>query len=204
MSSSTTPGLLRARRSAVLTALLLVTAVGCSVGRSSSPATGTGGNGYVGAAASFTLVAPADRKPAPVAEGRQLGAGDRTISTGDYPGKVIVLNVWGSWCGPCRQEAPALQGASVATRKVAQFVGINSRDPDPGPPEAFVRVRSITYPSIYDPDGKVLVAFAGNLPLVQIPSTLVIDRQGRVAARIVGTISKTSLVGLVNDIAAGK
>jgi thiol-disulfide isomerase/thioredoxin len=115
-----------------------------------------------------------------------------------------VLNVWGSWCAPCRQEAPELQQASVETAKVAQFLGINSRDYDPAPAEAFVRAKGVTFPSIYDPKGEVLLAFAGTLPLSTFPSTLVLDREGRVAARISGPISKITLVDLIDDVAAGK
>ena len=62
-----------------------------------------------------------------------------------------MINVWGSWCRPCRKEAPALQAASEETRDIAQFVGINTKDHDPAPAEAFVRANKITYPSIYDP-----------------------------------------------------
>jgi thiol-disulfide isomerase/thioredoxin len=117
---------------------------------------------------------------------------------------VLVLNVWGSWCAPCREEAGALQAASVETAKTAQFVGINSRDTAQAPAEAFVRAFKITYPSIYDNDGSVLLHFSGNLPLSTFPSTLIIDPQGRIAVRISGPITKVTLVDLVTDVAAGQ
>jgi len=147
-------------------------------------------------------VPPADRKPAPVAAGPKLGGGQ--ISTADYPGKVIVLNVWGSWCAPCRKEAKDLQAAQVKTRKVAQFIGLNTRDLDPAPAQAFVRAFGITYPHIYDPKGQVLTRFAGDLPPSAIPTTLVIDPQGRLAARVVGTISASTLVDLITDVEQGR
>jgi thiol-disulfide isomerase/thioredoxin len=162
-----------------------------------------GQQGYVGGAPGLTRVPPADRKPAPVASGPQLGD-DRSISTGDYPGKVVVLNVWGSWCAPCRAEAKDLQAASVETAKIAQFIGINSKDPDPAPAAAFARTFGVTYPSIYDNNGTVLLRYSGALSLSIIPSTLIIDKQGRVAVRVTGPLTKITLVDLIEDVAAGK
>ena len=86
------------------------------------------------------------------------GAGQRrTLSSKGYPGRVVVINVWGSWCAPCRKEAPDLQAASAETAATAQFLGINTKDLDPAPAEAFVRANKITYPSIYDPSGQTLL-----------------------------------------------
>ena len=99
-----------------------------------------------------------------------LGEEGKEISTADLTGKVVVLNVWGSWCGPCRAEAPALQKASEATAGTAQFIGLNTRDIDQGPPVAFNRSNKITYPSIWDPTGSVLVSLSGTLPPKAIPS----------------------------------
>ena len=176
---------------------------GCTATGADEPTRSAGQDGYVGGQQVLTRVPPGERKPAPVASGTELGS-DRMVSTAHYAGKVVVLNVWGSWCAPCRVEAPELQRASLERAEQAQFIGINSRDPDPAPAEAFVRAFSITYPSIYDADGKVLLNFYGNLPLSTFPSTLIIDRDGRIAARISGTISKITLVNLIDDVAAGK
>src|SRR5215216_4540891 len=108
------------------------------------------------------------------------------------------------WYPPCRKEAPDLQAASVETENVAQFVGITSKDYDPAPAEAFVRSFKITYPSIYDPTGKVLLAFAGELPPSAIPSTMIIDREGRLAVRVLSEVSKITLVDMINDVANGR
>ena len=115
-----------------------------------------------------------------------------------------MINVWGSWCAPCRKEAPDLQAASAETSDIAQFIGITSKDYDPAQAEAFVRAFKITYPSIYDPTGKTLLAFAGQLPPSAIPSTMIIDEQGRLAVRVLGPISKITLVDMINDVAGGK
>jgi len=159
--------------------------------------------GYPDVPRNLTRVAPDQRKAIPTVSGQVLGS-TKTISTGDFRGKVVVVNVWGSWCPPCRKEAPDLQAASMETRNVAQFVGITSKDYDPAPAEAFVRSFKITYPSIYDPTGKVLLAFAGELPPSAIPSTMIIDRQGRLAVRVLSGVSKITLVDMINDVANGR
>lgn len=187
----------------ILATLMLVLLTSCTATGADEPTRTAGQNGYVGGQKSLTQVPPAVRQQAPVASGTALGSG-RAVSTADYAGKVVVLNVWASWCAPCREEADDLQQASVETARTAQFIGINSRDTDPAPAEAFVRAFQITYPSIYDASGKALLNFAGNLPLSAFPSTLIIDSQGRIAVRITGPISKITLVDLINDVAAGK
>lgn len=176
----------------ILTALLALT--GCSGG-------GDSGNGFVAGKTGMTQVDPAQRKPAPVATGTGLDGQQVTTA---HPGKVVVINVWGSWCAPCRQEAPDLQRASEQTADIAQFVGIDTRDPDPGPARAFQRAFGITYPSIHDPQGQSLLQFSGDLPPSGIPSTLVLDDQGRIAARVIGVVDEKTLVALVRDVAAGR
>ena len=163
---------------------------------------GTGDKGYVDGQGIITRLSADERKRPGEVSGTTLDGKD--LSLEKYAGKVVVLNVWGSWCAPCRAEAPELQQASLERADKAQFIGINSRDADPAPAEAFVRAFSVTYPSIYDADGKVLLNFAGNLPLSTFPSTLIIDRDGRIAVRISGTITKITLVNLIDDVAAGK
>jgi thiol-disulfide isomerase/thioredoxin len=159
--------------------------------------------GYPIVARNLTRVPPDQRKELPAVSGQGLGS-NKPISTQDYRGKVVVINVWGSWCPPCRKEAPDLQAASVETKDVAQFVGITSKDYDPAPAEAFVRSFKITYPSIYDPTGKVLLAFAGELPPSAIPSTMIIDKNGRLAVRVLSEVSKITLVDMINDVADGR
>jgi thiol-disulfide isomerase/thioredoxin len=159
--------------------------------------------GYPTVARNLTRVPLDQRKELPAVSGPALGT-SKTISTQEYRGKVVVINVWGSWCPPCRKEAPDLQAASVETKNVAQFVGITSKDYDPAPAQAFVRSFKITYPSIYDPTGKVLLTFAGDLPPSAIPSTMIIDRDGRLAVRVLSEVSKITLVDMINDVADGR
>ncbi len=184
-------------------AVLLMPVAGCSLGRD-APVTRQGGEaGFPDVPRNLTQVAPADREVVPSVSGPRLG-GPGTLSTTDYRGRVLVINVWGSWCGPCRKEAPALKQASEQTKGTAQFLGIATRDLDPAPAEAFVRANGISYPSIYDPSGDVLLQFAGNLPPSAIPTTLILDQQGRLAVRVLGEITARTLVAMVDDVAAGR
>jgi thiol-disulfide isomerase/thioredoxin len=126
----------------------------------------------------------------------------RRLSLAAYRGHVVVVNVWGSWCPPCRAEAPMLARAARRLRpRGVVFVGIDSRNPEQAGPRAFVRRYRIPYESIYDPDGRTLLAFHDTLPPNSIPSTVILDRQGRVAASVIGEITRTTLVDLVHEAA---
>ncbi len=194
------------RRTAVRTAVALAAMLmlaACAGTGADEQTRSAGQVGYPDVARNLTRVPPDQRKELPTISGPALGS-NRTISTQEFRGKVVVINVWGSWCPPCRKEAPDLQAASVETKDIAQFVGITSKDYDPAPAEAFVRSFKITYPSIYDPTGKTLLAFAGELPPSAIPSTMIIDRQGRLAVRVLSEVSKITLVDMINDVADGR
>jgi len=103
--------------------VLLAALAGCTTQTAGDEETRTGSQtGFIGGQ-SFTQVPVAERRPAPVATGPAL-SGDGAVSTADYPGKVVVINVWGSWCAPCRKEAPDLAVASQDNADVAQFIGI--------------------------------------------------------------------------------
>lgn len=122
---------------------------------------------------------------------REVGAGGET-----------VVNVWGSWCTPCRREAPALVEAHdrLVDDGVA-FVGINVKD-TPGKAQAFQRRFGVTWPSLDDPGGGAVLAFRA-VPSAAIPTTWVLDDEGRIGARIVAEVDATTLVGVVEDVRAG-
>ncbi|MBC7462963.1 MAG: TlpA family protein disulfide reductase [Actinobacteria bacterium] len=174
--------------SVVVSALLLS---GCAGGGSSSTAENfVAGNGVV------TFIKPAERKPAPVISGKTLEG-----ATYLQPrGKVVILNVWASWCAPCRAEAPALVSLSQMYPEVS-FVGVLIRD-NFSTARAFVKRFKVTYPTLVDES--ILIKFRNTLVANAIPTTLIIDANGKVAARISGEITVASLTDLINKIKAGK
>jgi thiol-disulfide isomerase/thioredoxin len=182
--------------------VLVVAALGAALVGCSTPGAGTGADSdirYVQGKGTVTTMQPAERKAVANLQGETL-EGEK-VSLADFKGKVVVLNVWGSWCPPCRKEAPDLEAAakSLASKGV-QFLGVNTRDNDTGPPKAFVRNFKISYPSVFDPDGDQLLAFRDTLPPSSIPATLVIDAEGRAAARVLGPVTKTTLEQIVLDV----
>ncbi len=190
-----------ARLLGTLALLALPLVAGCATSGADEQTRSAGQEGYVGVKGNLTQIPTAQRKVLPTVSGTSLDG--RPLSTADYRGKVVVVNVWGSWCAPCRAEAPELQKASTELEGTAQFVGITTRDNDPAQARAFVRAFGIDYPSIYDPDGKTLLAFAGDLPPSAIPSTMILDKDGRLAVRVLGDISRATLVAMITDVANG-
>jgi thiol-disulfide isomerase/thioredoxin len=183
----------------VLVAALLGSAVlaGCS-----DTPSGSGDAGFISGRGVITKLAVADREKPGEVSGETID-GD-PVSLSDYAGQTVVVNVWGSWCAPCRAEAPDLvDAAAVLASEDVAFLGINSRDLNEAAARAFVRRFDVPYPSIYDQGGQTLLAFRGTLTANSIPSTVVIDAEGRVAARVLGEVSKSTLVGLVEDVQAG-
>lgn len=191
--------LLRRVVAAVVAAVLAVAVLaGCTHDIGSS-----GDQGFVSGKGIITATLPADdrKQPGEVA-GTTLDG--RSVSLADYRGKVVVVNVWGSWCPPCQAEAPMLAAAArdLGAQGVV-FLGIDSRDPEEASPKGFQRRYKIPYASIYDPGGRSLLAFHGTLPPNAIPATVIIDRQGRVSASVNGTITRTTLYDLVEDVSGG-
>lgn len=179
----------------------VVAAVGLLVaGCASSTATT---NGDAGAAGEGLVqeIPPGQRQQAPRIQGRLLDGGHFDSAT--LAGKVVVYNVWGSWCGPCRKEAPALRRVAKETfAKDVRFVGLDVRDNDVAA-RAFERRFHIPYPSVRSSDSApALLRFGSSLPRSAVPSTLVVDRKGRIAARAIGASTYSTLSGLVSDVLA--
>lgn len=157
--------------------------------------------GFVAGDGSYTVVPIDDRVAAPLLTGIDLDG--KPLTTDGREGRVVVLNVWGSWCSPCRHEAPELVEAALRTNDRADFLGINTRDPDVGPALAFVRAFDVPYRNFFDPQGELLLHLRA-LPAKAIPSTVFLDPQGRIAARILGEATAATFIGAVDDLAAGK
>jgi thiol-disulfide isomerase/thioredoxin len=161
---------------------------------------GTGDKGYVSGAGEVVEVEPGEREAPVTLSGRDL-EGDR-MSTEEFRGKPVVAVVWGSWCAPCRAEAPDVVAAAREVGDRAQFVGINIRDASTEQARSFVRTFDVPYPSYFSPDGEAMLAFSGTLTPNSIPSFVVLDADGRVAASIIGELpSRTTLVEVVEDVA---
>ncbi len=175
----------------VAMAALLVTACGAS-----DADTGTA---FVAGDGSIVLIAPDERQPAPDLVGPTLEGGEFRLS--DHLGDVVVLNVWASWCAPCRAEAPVLEDVWREVKDDGvQFVGLDTRDTEAAA-LAFLDRYGVTYPNVIDTDGRLQLLFSDTLPPQAIPSTLVVDREGRVAGRILGRVTDATLTALIDDVA---
>ena len=190
----------RGRREAPRAIVSSVVAVAVAAGLTGcSPSTGqsVAGQGYIAGGGTVVQMAAGDRDE-PVSFGGRTLDGTR-FDVADHRGDVVVVNVWGSWCPPCIAEAKDLQGVWTQSEpKGVQFVGIDFRD-NADSARAHERRFGITYPSIDDPSGSTLLQLRGSLPPRAIPSTLVLDRRGRVAARVLGQVRAATLRALVSD-----
>jgi thiol-disulfide isomerase/thioredoxin len=185
------------RAMSVSLALLALLAAGCA-GNSQSGQPQVGDTRFVAGDGKMQVFAAADRRPAPAIEGEGLEGG--TLSLAQYKGKVLVLNFWASWCGPCRAEAPVLKDVAAKTKAGGvEFLGVDFKDRK-ADALAFERTEKPGYPSIFDQPGKVALAFQGTVPPAAIPSTLIIDEQGRIAARALGAVKYTDLMNAVTKV----
>jgi thiol-disulfide isomerase/thioredoxin len=164
----------------------------------------SGNDGFVTPDLSVKVLDTTDREP-PAAEVAGQTVDGKQVSLAGLRGRVVVMPVWGSWCGPCRKEAP---GLARAARDLADdgvtFLGINTRDRNKVDVRSFLDRFDISYDSIYDEDGRTLLAFRGTLPPMGIPSFVVIDQPGRVAARILGPADLSTVYGVVEDVTGKK
>ena len=193
------------RLAAALASALLAGALvaGCSSDANSIAEQAKAGDrkGYVSGDGSVEQVAPADRGAPVTLTGTLLDGG--SWSAADHRGSVVIINVWGSWCAPCVAEAPDLvrtwkQLEAKHGDKVA-MLGINFRE-GPAQGRAFATKVGMTYPNLSDTSGVSILSLQGKAPTV--PTTLVLDTEGRIAARVGGTVTPTVLTGLVDDVLA--
>jgi len=171
----------------VLASLLLLT--GCSNGGASKAE-----ESFIAGSGAVTKIKTGNRIAAPAMSGMTLSGKNFTFAKG----KVAVVNVWASWCSPCRAEEPTLSALSQKYSDV-QFIGILTRD-NPVNAEAFNRKRGTPYPTLID--DSILIGFRKSLPANAIPTTVVIDRDGNVAARISGSVTVASLSNLIEEVSA--
>ena len=197
----------RAPHAAVLTAVVAAGALTLSAcsGDSNGRSGGGGNTNFVTNTGGISTVAKGERTAPHKLSGETLAG--KQLDIADLKGKVVVMNVWGSWCPPCRAEAPYFSKVSNETKdKGVEFVGINTRDHNRSPALAFEKDYSITYPSLYDPVGKLIVnGFPrGSLNPQAIPSTIVLDREGKIAARSLKALDDKELHEIIDPLIAEK
>ncbi|MEV8590218.1 TlpA disulfide reductase family protein [Streptomyces sp. NPDC051180] len=181
-----------------LTAALTLSA--CS-GDDSGKSGGGGNTNFVTNTGGISTAAKGERAATGKLAGETLDG--KQLDVADFKGKVVVLNAWGSWCGPCRAEAPhfAKVAADLKDQGV-EFVGLNTRDPNKQPALAFEEDYGVPYPSLYDPQGKlILFGFPkGTLSLQGIPSTVVLDKEGKIAARSLMALDEKKLRSMIEPL----
>ena len=196
----------RARSPAALLALLALLApllAGCSTGDDAVAQGGTFEFVSPGGRTDISYDPPERRgRPGPIA-GPLLTDPNRTLSLDEFADQVVVVNVWGQWCGPCRTEITELQRVYDSTKdEGVAFLGIDVRDDNRDAALDFVTDRQVTFPSVYDPSMRTMMAFGGRYPTTVIPSTIVLDRRHRVAAVYLRELLAPDLQPVVERLAA--
>lgn len=192
----------RARASAGIVALasLGLVLAGCSQESGATSPDDVVGQGYVSGDGSVKTWEVSDRDEPVALTGTDFEGG--AVDTTQWLGDVVVINTWYAACAPCRAEAPDLVAlANDRGPEGVHLLGINSTD-DAGAALAFERTYEVPYPSIEDTRGEAIATLEGSVPLQAVPTTVVLDREGRVAARVIGRAEASTLNALVDDLLA--
>ena len=181
---------------AVLASLALLT--GCSTGPDQVDVTNGGEFRFVEGTPQGEVIPQDERASAPEFGGTLLSG--EQFSSAELDGGPAVINFWGSWCPPCRVETPEFQEVWTEVEDDGvQFLGVNVKEVDQQFADAFVEDQGVTFPSVYDPRGEVALAFR-DYPPNAIPSTIVLDARGRVAAVYTGAVAQDDLRRVVDRV----
>lgn len=179
-----------------------VLAAGCSTGRGDAVSTGE----------TFDFVSPGgqteitydvgERKPLAELSGPDVMDKSTTLSLDDFDGEIVVINLWGQWCAPCRSEVDDLQRLQEGNEADGFTVlGINLRDPNIQKPQDFIKDNDVTYPSIWDPSQAAVAALHG-FPTSVVPSTIILDKNHKVAAVYLAEVSDIQLQPVIDELLA--
>lgn len=148
---------------------------------------------------SLTLIEEDDREEPVELSGDTIQG--KTWDSADHRGSVVVVNLWASWCGPCAKEAPHLVDTYEATKgEDVEFVGIDYRESSMETGKAQAEEWGFTWPSVYDKSGSTALDMQGKMTTQ--PSTAVLDTEGRIAAVVLGPVTESTLVGVIDDTLA--
>jgi thiol-disulfide isomerase/thioredoxin len=180
---------------------LTVAAVAACSGGKDAVDQGAGGQfRYHDVTAHGKAIAPADRKAVGKVSGDLLGGGP--FSLAEQKGKVVVLNFWGSWCGPCQVESPQFDSLYRTVKgQGVEFVGLDVKETTRSKPESFIKDNQITYPNVWDPKAKTAIQL-GKVPMVGLPWTVIVDKQQRVAAVYSGPVQPADLRPVLTQLVA--
>jgi len=185
-------------RKLLLTLGCAVLVTGCSTGADAVDVNNGGEFRFVEGTPAGEVIPVGERASAPEFGGTLLDG--KKFSSSELAGDVAVLNFWGSWCAPCRVETPEFQEVYADVRdQGVQFLGLDVKETDEQFAQAFVDRFGIGFPSLYDPRGEVALAFRG-YPANAIPSTIVLDQDGRVAAVYTGAVSQEDLRQVLDSV----
>lgn len=188
------------RRLGLLVAALLVLA-GCSATKDAVASSNTFEFVAPGGKTEITYDDPATRGAIRGLSGPSLVNEGRTVGLESYPGRIVVINIWGTWCGPCTAEAPDLEYVAQQTASLgATVLGVDVRD-DRQAAVDFVRNRGLSYDSIFDSSGRSLASLGG-VPRNTVPLSIVLDKEHRVAGVTLGRIRVAQLIPLIQRLAA--
>ena len=183
------------RWAAGLLVVALVVLTGCS------GLQGTDGKQWITGDGQIVQIAPADRDGPIEASGEDLDGDPLDIAA--YRGQVVVANVWASWCPPCRKEMPTVVDLADTLPADVAVLGVNIRENGIAAAQSFVREAGMDFPSFYDPSSEVLLEFSEDIGPYSLPSTVILDRQGRLAAIILGVIpGRATVEALIEEIAS--